>query len=155
MKKTIALTFVLAALASFAAAQSALTVRFGQNGKAFTMAMESNETAVKLVRDVGNQSWNLPIYNFSGYEGADYYQYYDIPRRYTYTPHSDRVIQAKAGEVYYSHPNRIILFFHDAKVDMELTKIGQIEATAEFVRAVEDNPTLEYWGNKIVVIQKK
>ena len=65
-----------------------------------------------------------------------------------------QVTKVKAGEVYYSHPNRIILFYHDATVNMQLTKIGQIEGTAEFSKAVEENPVLEYWGNKIVTISK-
>ena len=29
-------------------------------------------------------------------------------------------------------------------------KFGQIEGTEDFIKAVENNPTLEYWGNKIV-----
>ena len=30
--------------------------------------------------------------------------------------------------------------------------VGYFDATKEFVSAVEDNPVLEGWGNKIVVI---
>lgn len=34
----------------------------------------------------------------------------------------------------------------------EYTKVGTIEATDEFVAAVEENPVLEGWDNKIVLI---
>ena len=58
----------------------------------------------------------------------------------------------KAGDVYYSEPNRIILFYHDAEVTGEYTKVGTIDVTDEFVKAVEENPVLEGWSNKIVLI---
>ena len=58
----------------------------------------------------------------------------------------------KAGEVYYSDPNRIVLFYQDAEISGEYTKIGTFDATDAFVAAVEDNPVLEGWGNKIVQI---
>ena len=38
------------------------------------------------------------------------------------------VTSQKAGEVYYSHPNRIILFYGDGEVTGDYTKIGEIEA---------------------------
>ena len=47
-----------------------------------------------------------------------------------------------------------MLFYHNAKVNMTLTKIGDIQATPEFIKAVEDNPALKYWGNKLVIISK-
>ena len=34
----------------------------------------------------------------------------------------------------------------------EYTKVGNIEATDKFITAVEENPVLEGWGNKIVLI---
>lgn len=35
----------------------------------------------------------------------------------------------------------------------EYTKIGTFDYTDEFLSAVENNPTLEGWGNKIVLIR--
>ncbi len=154
MKKIISIVLGVLSLCSAVFAQNELKVKFGQNSKPFTMVMENNETANKIIRDVGSQPWNLPIYNFDNYEGWEYFQYYDIARRYTYTSNPVKVTKVKAGEVYYSHPNRIILFYHDATINMQLTKIGQIEGTEDFIKAVENNPTLEYWGNKIVSISK-
>ncbi len=40
-------------------------------------------------------------------------------------------------------PNRIVLFYHDAEISAEYTKIGTLEATEEFVAAVEENPVPE------------
>lgn len=154
MKKLMALGLVMFLAGASLFAQSTLKVKFGAKGKTFTMVMENNETANKIVKDVGSQSWNLPIYDFDNYDGWEYFQYYDIARRYNYTANPVKVTNAKAGEVYYSHPNRIILFYHDATVNMQLTKIGQIEGTKEFSKAVEENPALEYWGNRIVTISK-
>ncbi|MCI9047248.1 MAG: hypothetical protein HFG71_08225 [Hungatella sp.] len=36
--------------------------------------------------------------------------------------------------------------------NIEGVGVGYFDATEEFVSAVEDNPVLEGWGNKIVVI---
>ena len=55
--------------------------------------------------------------------------------------------------MYYSEPNRMILFYHDAEVTGEYTKVGYIEGTGELSEAVENNPVLEGWSNKIVSIQ--
>jgi hypothetical protein len=56
--------------------------------------------------------------------------------------------------VFYSDPNRIVLFYNDAEISAEYTKIGTFDATEEFVTAVEENPVLEGWGNKIIQISK-
>ena len=56
--------------------------------------------------------------------------------------------------MFYSDPNRIVLFYHDAELSAEYTKIGTFDATEEFVTAVEENPVLEGWGNKIIQISK-
>ncbi|MCQ2593539.1 MAG: hypothetical protein MJ188_12235 [Treponema sp.] len=154
MKKIAVVVLSLAVMTGSLFAKGNLKVKFGQNGKTFTMVTLDNPTANQIVHDVGNQSWNLPIYDFDNYNGWEYFQYYDISRRYKYESSPVKVTEAKAGEVYYSHPNRIILFYHDAKVNMQLTKIGDIQATPEFIKAVEDNPALEYWGNKLVTISK-
>ena len=38
----------------------------------------------------------------------------------------------------------------DAEVIGEYTKVGYFDDTEEFKAAVEENPVLEGWGNKIV-----
>ena len=79
-------------------------------------------------------------------------QYYDIPSRYDIPADPVTVTSEKAGEVYYSDPNRIVLFYGDAEIEAEYTLIGYFDVTDEFVTAVAQNPVLEGWGNKIVRI---
>ncbi len=131
---------------------TSLQVNFGDNGAPFTMELEDNDTARAVAYHVGTSDWRLPIYDYDNFEGWEYMQYYDIPSRYEIPSDPETVTSARAGEVYYSEPNRIILFYHDAEVTGEYTKVGTIEATDEFVAAVEENPVLEGWGNKIVLI---
>ena len=79
-------------------------------------------------------------------------QYYDIPSRYEIPSNPERIASEAAGTVYYSEPNRIVLFFHEAEVPGEYTPVGYFDDTDEFVSAVENNPVLEGWGNKLVFI---
>ena len=155
----IGLTMAFAGVASAettgeAAAPSQLEVRFGDNGAAFTMTLEDNDTAAAIKKHVGTADWRLPIYHFDDYDNWEVMQYYDISRRYE-IPSVDvkTVTTEKAGEVYYSHPNRIILFYGDGEVTGDYTKIGEIEATDDFKKAVSNNPVLRGWGNKIVQIK--
>ncbi len=134
---------------------SELYAAFGYEGSAFPLRMENNETANEIVRIVGTADWSLPIYHYDDFENSDVMQYYDIPSRYDIPANPETVTSEKAGEVYYSDPNRIILFYHDAEVAGEYVKIGSFDATEEFISAVEDNPVLEGWGNKIVSITSK
>lgn len=129
-----------------------LEVRFGDDGAPFMMKLEDNETAAAIARYVGTSDWRLPIYERD--EDADYdvMQYYDVSSRYDIPSNPETVTSEKAGEVYYSDPNRIVLFYHDAEITGEYTKIGTFDATDDFVTAVEENPVLEGWGNKIVQI---
>ena len=131
---------------------SELEVRFGDDGEPFMMQLLDNETAAAIARYVGTSDWRLPIYERD--EDADYdvMQYYDVSSRYDIPSDPETVTSEKAGEVYYSDPNRIVLFYHDAEITGEYTKIGTFDATEEFVTAVEENPVLEGWGNKIVQI---
>lgn len=131
---------------------SALEVRFGDSGDSFVMQMEDNATADAIAGYVGTANWRLPIYHYDDYENWEVMQYYDLPSRYEIPSNPETVTAEKAGEVYYSEPNRIILFYQDGEVTGEYTKIGQIEDTEEFREAVESNPVLEGWGNKIVLI---
>ena len=129
-----------------------LEVCFGDEGEPFILHLYENETAKAIARHVGTADWRLPIYHYDDYDNWEVMQYYDIPSRYEIPSESETITAEKAGEVYYSDPNRIILFFGDAEVTGEYTKVGYFDDTEEFRAAVENNPVLEGWGNKIVLI---
>lgn len=129
-----------------------LEVKFGHEGDPFTLHLYENETAAAIARHVGTANWQLPIYHYDDYENWEVMQYYDIPSRYEIPSEPETVTSEKAGEVYYSEPNRIILFFGDAEVSSEYTRVGYFDYTEEFKNAVENNPVIEGWGNKIVLI---
>ena len=132
-----------------------LEVRFGDNGKAFMMTLLDNETAAAIARYVGTSDWRLPIYEKDDDVDYSVLQYYDIPSRYDIPSDNPKTVtEAKAGDVFYSDPNRIVLFYHDAEISAEYTKIGTFDATEEFVTAAEENPVLEGWGNKIIQISQ-
>ena len=126
-----------------------LIVRFGDEGEPFTIVLEDNRTAQAIAGYVGTTDWWLPIYN---YDESNVMQYYDIPSRYEIPDNSTTVTEAYAGDVFYSDPNRIVLYYHDAEISEEYTKIGTFDPTDDFIAAVENNPVLEGWGNKIVRI---
>lgn len=134
------------------AGAEALEVRFGDDGEPFIMNLDDNPTAAAIAGYVGTASWRLPIYHYDDYENWEVMQYYDIPSRYEIPSNPETVTSEKAGEVYYSEPNRIILFYQDAEVTGEYTRVGSIEDSESFRSAVEENPVLEGWGNKIVHI---
>ena len=92
-------------------AMTALIVRFGADGEPFTMHLEDNSTAAAIAGYVGTSDWQLPVYS---YDESDVMEYYDVPSRYEIPDNSETVTQAHAGEVYYSDPNRIVLYYHDA-----------------------------------------
>lgn len=131
-----------------------LNVTFGDGGDSFPMQLEDNDTAKAIAGYVGTSDWRLPIYDRD--EDVDYsvMEYYDIPSRYDIPSEAEIVTEAKAGDVYYSDPNRIVLFYQDAEISEEYTKIGTFHATDEFISAVENNPVLEGWGNKIIQISR-
>ena len=130
-------------------AMAALVVRFGADGEPFTMHLEDNSTAAAIAGYVVTSDWRLPVYS---YDESDVMEYYDVPSRYEIPDNSVVVTQAHAGEVYYSDPNRIVLYYHDAEINEEYTLIGTFGATDEFVSAVENNPVQEGWGNQLVLI---
>ncbi|MCM1335755.1 MAG: cyclophilin-like fold protein [Bacteroides sp.] len=134
------------------ASETELEVRFGDDGAAFTLHLYDNPTAAAIARHVGTSDWRLPIYHYDDYENWEVMQYYDIPSRYEIPSNPETITSEKAGEVYYSEPNRIILFYGDAEVENEYTRVGYFDLTEEFVSAVKNNPVLEGWGNKIVLI---
>lgn len=129
-----------------------LVVRFGDDGEPFTMHLYDNDTAAAIARHVGTSDWRLPINHYDDYENWEVMQYYDIPSRYEIPSEPEQVSEEKAGTVYYSEPNRVILFYQDAKVPAEYTPVGYFDDTNEFRKAVQDNPVLEGWGNKIVQV---
>ena len=126
-----------------------LIVRFGDEGEPFTMVLEDNSTAQAIAGYVSTTDWRLPIYN---YDESDVMQYYDIPSRYEIPDNSTTVTEAHAGDVFYSEPNRIVLYYHDAEISEEYTKAGTFDPTDGFIAAVENHPVLEGWSNKIVRI---
>lgn len=133
---------------------SELTVHFGDDGAPFTLHIYDNDTAAAIAGYVGSSDWRLPIYHYDDYENWEVMQYYDIPDRYDIPSGAETVTEEKAGELYYSEPNRIVLFYQDAELPGEYTPVGYFDATEEFVTAVEENPVLEGWGNKIVRISR-
>lgn len=133
-------------------AATELYVRFGDAGETFTLHLYENDTAAAIARHVGTADWRLPIYHYDDYENWEVMQYYDIPSRYEIPSNPESVTSEQAGTVYYSEPNRIILFYQDAEVPGDYTPVGYFDVSEEFVSAVENNPVLEGWGNKIVQI---
>lgn len=131
---------------------TALEVRFGYDGEPFILHLYDNETADKIAMEVGTADWNLPINHYDDFEDADVLQFYDIPASYEIPSNPETITSEKAGEVYYSHPNRMILFYQDAEVTGEYTKVGYIEYTDAFYEAVINNPVLEGWDTKIVSV---
>lgn len=131
-----------------------LSVRFGSSDS-FTLYLYDNQTADDIARHVGTSDWNLPIYNYDNYDNWEKFQYYDVNRRYSIADLHESITSEKGGEVYYSHPNRIILFYHDAEIPAEYTPVGYISDTDDFVSAVENNPVVPGWSNKMVNISSK
>lgn len=133
---------------------SSLYVVFGDSQK-FELHLNGSETANAIAYYVGTEDWRLPIYHFDDYENWEIMQYYDIPSRYEIPSNPEQITEEKAGTVYYSEPNRVILYFGDGQVSAEYTPIGYIDYSDELVKAVEENPEVEGWGNKIVYISAK
>lgn len=140
------------ASASASASDKNLTIQFGY-GDSFTLHLYDNETAAKIAEYVGTADWQLPIYHYDDYDNWEVMQFYDIPKRYEIPSNPQSVTSEKAGTVYYSHPNRIILFYQDGAVSSEYTPVGYVDFSQALVDAVENNPVVEGWGNKLVFIR--
>lgn len=132
--------------------ETELVARFGREGKPFILHLYENDTAAAIARHVGTSDWNLPIYHYDDFDNWEVMQYYDIPASYEIPSAAEQITEEKAGTVYYSEPNRIILFYKDATVSAEYTPVGYFDYTEDFLEAVETNPVLEGWGNKIISI---
>lgn len=129
-------------------------VCFGDEGEPFIMHLYNNDTVSAIASFIDTNGIRLPIYHYDDYENYEVMQYYDIPTRYEIPFEPETITSEKAGEVYFAEPNRIVLFYKDAEIKGEYTKIGYFDYSEEFVSAVENNPILEGWGNKIVLIRK-
>lgn len=129
-----------------------LVARFGDDGEPFVLHLYDNETAAAIARHVGTADWRLPIYHYDDYDNWEVMQYYDIPSRYEIPSNPESITSEHAGTVYYSEPNRIVLFFQDAEVSGEYTPVGYFDYSEDFLTAVQENPVVEGWGNKIVCI---
>jgi len=132
--------------------ETELVARFGYEGEPYTLHLYENDTAAAIAKHVGSSDWNLPIYHYDDYDNWEVMQYYDIPDSYEIPSAPEEITEEKAGTVYYSEPNRVILFYKDAKVPAEYTPVGYFDYTEEFLEAVEKNPVVEGWGNKIISI---
>lgn len=144
--------FIEGAENTLSQSQSELAARFGDEGEPFVLNLYENDTAAAIARHVGTSDWNLPIYHYDDYDNWEVLQYYDIPSSYEIPSAPEEITEEKAGTVYYSEPNRIILFYKDAQVPGEYTPVGYFDYTEEFLDAVEKNPVVEGWGNKIISI---
>lgn len=129
-------------------------VSFGNGGNSYAMHPYDNDTAAELIRNIGESGINLPIYDYEGYEGDDVFQFYDIPSRFKIPFAPETVTEEKAGEIYYSDPNRLILFFGDGQINSKFTKVGYIDDSEQFRNDVKNNPVVEGWGNLIIRVSR-
>jgi len=129
-----------------------LEVRFGTNSKTFMVTLYDNDTTAELVRNIDADGMNLPIYHFDDFENYKVMQYYDIPSSFKIPSDPETVTSEKAGELYYSAPNRVILFYQDAEISGEFTKVGYMEDVKGLKDSVEDNTVVPGWSNKIISV---
>lgn len=133
---------------------SELEVRFGES-EPFVIHLYDNETAAAIAGYVGTADWQLPIYHYDDYDNWEVMQYYDIPSRYEIPSNPEQVTSEWGGAVYYSEPNRIILFYQAAEVSGEYTPVGYVDYTEELVDAVNNNPVVPGWSNKLIHISDR
>lgn len=131
-----------------------LEISFGADSKIFTVVLADNLTAAELVKNLDEGGMNLPIYHFDDFENYEVMQYYDIPNRFEIPSESETVTSEKAGDLYYMAPNRIVLFYQDAEITGEYTKVGSMEDVEGLKAAVEDNTVVPGWGNKIITVNR-
>lgn len=130
-----------------------MTMQFGYDGPIYTVELEDNDTAATLVDCAARGEYNLPIYTYENYENEDILQFYDIPSRYEIPDEAQHYTEEKAGELYYSYPNRVILFYQDAQIEGDYTKIGTLTTTEGFVDAVRDNEPLRDWDCLVIPVR--
>lgn len=130
-----------------------MTMQFGYDGPIYTVELEDNDTAATLADYAARGEYNLPIYTYENYENEEVLQFYDIPSRYQIPDEPQHYTEEKAGELYYSYPNRVILFYQDAQIEGDYTKIGTLTTTEGLVDAVRDNEPLEYWDCLVIPVR--
>ena len=130
-----------------------MTMQFGYDGPIYTLEMENNDTAATLADYAARGEYNLPIYTYENYENEDVLQFYDIPSRYEIPDEAQHYTEEKAGELYYSYPNRVILFYQDAQIEADYTKIGTLTTTEGLVDAVRDNEPLRDWNCLVIPVR--
>lgn len=129
-------------------------VQFGDESDVYTVHLLDNDTAVALYRAIPENGLNLPIYTFDGYEGWEVMTFYDIPSRFDIPSEPVRYETQQSGQLYYSAPNRLMLFYGDAEMPGDYVLVGYIEDSEEFRADVANNQPLEFWGNKLIMVSR-
>ena len=130
-----------------------MTMQFGYDGPIYTVELEDNDTAATLADFAARGEYNLPIYTYENYENEDVLQFSDIPSRYEIPDDAQHYTEEKAGELYYSYPNRVILFYQDAQIEGDYTKVGTLTTTEGLVDAVRNNEPLENWNCLVIPVR--
>ena len=130
-----------------------MTMQFGYDGPIYTVKLEDNDTAATLADYAARGEYNLPIYTYEDYENEDVLQFYDIPSRYDIPDDAQHYTEEKAGELYYSYPNRVILFYQDAQIEGDYTKVGTLTTTEGLVDAVRNNEPLKDWDCLVIPVR--
>ncbi len=128
--------------------------QFGDESDVYTVHFYDNDTAVALYRAIPESGLNLPIYTFDGYEGWEVMTFYDIPSRFDIPSEPVRYETQQSGQLYYSVPNRLMLFYGDAEMPGDYVLVGYIEDSEAFRDDVANNQPLEYWGNKLIMVSR-
>lgn len=129
-------------------------VQFGDESDVYTVHLLDNDTAVALYRAIPESGLNLPIYTFDGYEGWEVMTFYDIPSRFDIPAEPVRYETQQSGQLYYSAPNRLMLFYGDAEMPGDYVLVGYIEDSEAFRADVANNQPLEFWGNKLIMVSR-
>lgn len=129
-------------------------VQFGDESDVYTVHLLDNNTAVALYRAIPESGLNLPIYTFDGYEGWEVMTFYDIPSRFDIPAEPVRYETQQSGQLYYSAPNRLMLFYGDAEMPGDYVLVGYIEDSEAFRADVANNQPLEFWGNKLIMVSR-
>ncbi len=128
--------------------------QFGDESDVYTVHFYDNDTAVALYRAIPENGLNLPIYTFDGYEGWEVMTFYDIPSRFDIPSEPVRYETQRSGQLYYSAPNRLMLFYGDAEMPGDYVLVGYIEDSEAFRDDVANNQPLEFWGNKLIMVSR-
>ncbi len=128
--------------------------QFGDESDVYTVHFYDNDTAVALYRAIPESGLNLPIYTFDGYEGWEVMTFYDIPSRFDIPSEPVRYETQQSGQLYYSAPNRLMLFYGDTEMPGDYVLVGYIEDSETFRADVANNQPLEYWGNKLIMVSR-